>query len=69
MEIRQKDIAKKVGISASHLSNLLGGKIDMGRKTAKQLSKLCSIPWSIIIEMKPNQLRRIIFAAYKETAK
>lgn len=52
LEMTQAELAKKSGISASHLSEIESGRVEIGRQRALALAKVLQVPAPYI--MFPN---------------
>ena len=65
-KIKQKDLAKWIGICEGSLSGFLNGSSDMGKASAKLFSKRLSRRWNEIIVWRPKQLKHKIESAYRQ---
>jgi len=60
MKTTQSLKARKLGISESHLSNILSGRHPIGKRTAKAIAKLTGRKWNILLAYEPKDLRKIL---------
>jgi len=60
MKTTQAYIAQKMQVSESHLSGILSGKVEVGKRTAKKISKHTGVKWNVIIAMNCTQIRILL---------
>jgi len=60
MKSTQKIIAQELGISEGHLSDIINGKANLGKRTAKKISKLTGRKWHMLMAYSPDGIRNIL---------
>ena len=63
MKFKQKYLASKVGLSESHISQILGGTRRPSWKKAKKLAEATGTTPELWLDGKPAEIRRAIEAA------
>jgi len=61
--IRQTDIAKELGISDAHLSQILSGKAIPGKATCRKFGDYTGIAWTMFLVMPPEAIWAALFFA------
>lgn len=59
-KIRLKDISEVTGISIGHLSDMLSGKTEVGKNSAKKLQVITNRPWPEFMTMDGAALRSVL---------
>ncbi len=59
-KVRQLDIAEAVGMSKGHLSDILAGKVDVGKFTAKKFGSFTGEKWTEFMDMEPKVIAQIL---------
>ena len=61
----QSEIAKNIGISGAHYSDIINGKSPVGKRTAMKLSKLLNIEWYEVFKLSGQQIHEAALKAAK----
>jgi transcriptional regulator with XRE-family HTH domain len=59
----QAELAKAIGISDGHLSQVFSGKYEPGKNLAKKMSDFSGIPWTDFLTMTPDEIRQALMDA------
>ncbi len=56
-------VARRLNVSNGHLSDILNGKVEMGKRTAKEIGRLIGQPWNKVIAMEPDTVEAELIRA------
>jgi transcriptional regulator with XRE-family HTH domain len=65
--IKRIEIAQEIGISRSWLSEILNGKREFGKATAKKFGSFTGRPWVDFLTMTPEQIEAILKTAMADS--
>jgi plasmid maintenance system antidote protein VapI len=66
MPIYQRTIAQTLEISAPHLSDLINGRKEIGKKAAKKMAKFTGRKWTDLFTMTPEKMKEVLFRSAEE---
>lgn len=64
--MRQNEIARELGLSHGHFSQILSGSVGLGKRSAKKIGRKVGKPWNEIIAMNAKQLRVLVENHFSE---
>lgn len=59
----QSELAKTLGISDGHLSQVLSGIYEPGKKLAKKMGQYTGREWTDFLTMSPTEIRAALYEA------
>jgi transcriptional regulator with XRE-family HTH domain len=59
----QQELAKAIGISDGHLSQVLSGRYEPGKSLARKMGQFAGREWTDFLTMTPDEIRQALMDA------